>query len=426
MKKYALLTSLVTFTAFTASSSLGAILSVPGGYSSVADAVAAADSGDIISITPGEYTSGIVATIGDDSITLRGEGGRARLNADGIAISNRKAIFVITGNNITIENIEFSHAKVGDENGAGIRHEGGLLTIKNCYFHDNENGILTSNQGINGELIVENSEFNHNGLGSAGYTHNIYVGRIGKFIFRDSYSHHAHIGHNIKSRARENHILYSRIMDETTGDASYQIDLPNGGLAYIIGNSLHQGINADNSMMISYAAEGAVNPIQEIYVSGNTFVNDRHTGYGIRLSGSPTAIIRNNIFDNLTGAVQGSPTSFENNLESDNSGFADKNTFEYHLTPDSPARDAGGDPGSFRGVSLTPVREYVHALQSRERSVDGTLDIGAFEYQEPVVKCNVNTICEPGENYLNCPSDCPVELTDVPILYYMPAILSGE
>ena len=29
-----------------------------------------------------------------------------------------------------------------DQNGAGIRYEAGDLTINDCYFHDNEMGIL--------------------------------------------------------------------------------------------------------------------------------------------------------------------------------------------------------------------------------------------------------------------------------------------
>ncbi len=380
------------------SDTFAAILSVPEGYATIQAAVTEASDGDIIEIKGGEYSSGIVATISQDNLTFRGIDGMAHLNADSLSISNKKAIFVTTGNNITIDNIEFSNARVPDRNGAGIRHEGGLLTIRNCYFHDNEDGILTSNQGNAGELVVENSEFAHNGLGSAGYTHNIYVGHIGKFIFRYSYSHHATHGHNIKSRAAENHILYSRIMDEDTGNASYQIDLPNGGLSYIIGNSLHQGTLAENSTMISYAAEGATNPAQEVYLSGNTLVNDRSNGYGIRMSGTPYSVIRNNIFDNLT-AVNGSPTVFEGNLTGKDIGFVDRTGFDYHLQPTSPAINNGVEPGSVLGISLKPVQEYVHPLQSSIRSDDGNIDIGAFEYSDPVPPPSLHQTIVPS-NYL--------------------------
>ncbi|MEE4241374.1 MAG: hypothetical protein V2I36_07900 [Desulfopila sp.] len=358
-----------------------ATLSVPSQYSSLAAAVAAAGNGDTIEILAGAYTSGIVATISQNNLIIRGVNGKASFNADGIPISNGKAILVTTGNNITIENVAFSNTRVPDRNGAGIRHEGGLLTVRHCSFYDNENGILTSNQGSSGELVVEHSEFNHNGLGSAGYTHNIYVGHIGRFVFRYSSSHHATHGHNIKSRAAENHILYSTIMDEASGNASYQIDLPNGGLSYIIGNVIHQGISTENSTMISYGAEGGSNPIQEVYLINNTMVNDRPSiSYGIRLSGSPSAVVRNNIFDNLSTAVNGVPTEYDHNFEGSSSGFINRGAFNYHLTASSPARDKGINPGTGRNVSLVPVKEYVHPLGSADRYQDSALDIGAFEY----------------------------------------------
>lgn len=361
-----------------------AILQVPGSYSTLAQAVSAAKNGDTIEIAAGQYTNGIITSIHVDNLKIRGVGGRAHLNASGQSIANGKAIFVITGENITLENIEFSGAKVVDENGAGIRHEGGLLSVKNCYFHDNENGILTSNQGTSGELVIENSEFAHNGLGRAGYTHNIYVGHIGRFVFKYSYSHHATHGHNIKSRAEKNYILYSRIMDEVSGNASYQVDLPNGGLSYLIGNSIHQGTNAENSTMISYAAEGASNPLQEIYLSGNTLVNDRHIGYGLRLSGTPIAVVKNTIFDNLTSAVNGSPNVFTGNLVSDGSGFVDRHSYDYHLLATSPAKDIGEEPGKYQNFNLLPTREYLHPLKSVERKNSGQIDAGAFEYASTV------------------------------------------
>ena len=358
---------------------------VPVPYTTIASAASAAEDGDIIEIEAGEYTgTGIVATWPDSNLTVRGVNGRAHLNASGVTISNGKAIFLTTGDNITIENIEFSNAAVPDENGAGIRHEGSLLTVRNCYFHDNQNGLLTSNSG-NGEVVVENSEFNHNGLGSAGYTHNMYIGHIARFTLQFSYSHHATHGHNVKTRATENHVLYNRIMDETTGIASYQIDVPNGGLTYIVGNVVHQGTNAENSRLLSYAAEGATNPIQEVYVSGNTFVNDRSSAIGVRLSGTPKARIVNNIFDNIVTPVEGVATAFEGNIVGNDNYFAARNIFDFHLTADSPAINVAVAPGTGNDADLTPIYEYVHPSLSKDRVTDNNLDVGAFEYSNQMV-----------------------------------------
>src|SRR5262244_2595146 len=85
--------------------------------------------------------------------------------------SNGKAILIISGNNITVQNLEFSGAKVADENGAGIRYEGGNLTIRHSDFHDNEDGILGQG-GPSNTLLIERSTFIHNGYCLSACDHN--------------------------------------------------------------------------------------------------------------------------------------------------------------------------------------------------------------------------------------------------------------
>ena len=129
---------------FAASSSLfAAIRQVGPGktYATPCAAVAAAASGDIIEIDAAGNYAGNVCAISKSGLTLRGVGGRAKIDAAGNS-SGGKGIWVISGSNTVVENIEFLNAKVVDKNGAGIRQEGANLTVRNCYFHDNENGIL--------------------------------------------------------------------------------------------------------------------------------------------------------------------------------------------------------------------------------------------------------------------------------------------
>src|SRR5688572_21581773 len=76
-----------------------------------------------------------------NNLVLKGVGGYAHLKANGTSYGG-KAIWVIQGNNTTVEWIEFSLCACPSNNGAGIRQEGIDLTVRNCYFHDNENGIL--------------------------------------------------------------------------------------------------------------------------------------------------------------------------------------------------------------------------------------------------------------------------------------------
>lgn len=336
-------------------------------------AAAAAEDGDVIEIDAGTY-SGDVASWSQNGLTLRGVGGRAHLSADGVNAEG-KGIWVIKGNNTRVENIEFSGATVPDQNGAGIRQEGAGLVVCNSYFHDNENGIL----GGGGDVLVEYSEFANNGYGD-GYSHNMYISNTARFTLRYSYSHHAKIGHNVKTRAKENFILYNRIMDEQTGTSSYAIDIPDCGPSYIIGNLIQQGPAADNSVVVAYGAEACGNPGKELYAVNNTIVNDRSAGgtfFFIR--GGTTARIVNNILSGNGSSVDG-PATLDHNLVSNSPGLVDIVNFDYHLTASSPARDAGTDPGSANGFSLAPVSEYVHKSNQQPRSTIGVIDIGAYEY----------------------------------------------
>lgn len=138
-------------------------------------AASLANDGDVVEIDAGTYTNAAIGTWTQNNLTIRGVGGRPVMNVTGISISNRKAIWVIQGNNTNVENIEFTGAAVPDHNGAGIRQKGDHLTVRSCYFHHNENAILESNKP-NSEITVECCELAHHGYGD-GYSHNIYIGR---------------------------------------------------------------------------------------------------------------------------------------------------------------------------------------------------------------------------------------------------------
>jgi hypothetical protein len=296
-------------------------------------------------------------------------------------IPNGKGIWITFGRNTTVENIEFSGARVSDQNGAGIRaDENGLgLTVCNGYFHDNENGIL----GGGGIVLIEYSEFSRNGIGD-GQTHNMYIGPfVPRFTLRYSYTHQALSGHTIKSRAQENHILYNRITDEDAGATSYEINLPQNGLSFIIGNLIQQGPNTENSTMVSYGEESPTNGRQELYVVNNTFVNDR--GFGgaefIFVKNGTTGLVANNIFSGGGTVLSGTNTiTLRTNLVSNSPGLVDSANFDYRLAAGSPAINAGSDPGTGAGVSLVPTSQYLHPASRQDRPSVGTIDIGAYEF----------------------------------------------
>jgi Right handed beta helix region len=264
--------------------------------------------GDIIEID-GETYLGDVAVWYANNLIFRGIGiNRAHLEANG-NYAEGKAIWVIKSRDCRVENIEFSGCTVPDQNGAGIRQEGQNLTLINCFFHHNEMGILTNNDGIS-DYVFESCEFANNGYGD-GYSHNIYVGKVNSLTMRYCYSHDAKIGHLVKSRAQHNLLYYNRLTGEN-GDGSYEIDLPNGGLAILIGNIIEQSANSENGGIISFGLEGATNNLQQIALSHNTILNNRFDARFLQYSAGTTQVtMRGNQFLGIGNLLQGSGATLD-------------------------------------------------------------------------------------------------------------------
>jgi hypothetical protein len=367
-------------------------------------AAAIVKTGDIVEIDADSYV-GDVAVWSEDNLTIRGVGGRARLLAAGQAAES-KAIWVIKGRNAIVENIEFAEATAPTGNGAGIRAEGINLRVVKCFFHDNQEGILSALHTMQSVIDIEGSEFARNG-GNGGQSHEIYMSNIRMLIVRGSYFHQGRIGHLIKSRAQRNLIIANRITDETGGSASYEIEFPNGGLNIVIGNLIEQSPSTQNSTMLANALEGPKNPIQALYVVNNTFVNDLGRGDFIRVRSPVTAKVINNIFvgggnvfagagelrNNLFAAGPGGAPHVEQPLFRDgdidesgtrtavDAGFLDPEHYDYRLKPGSPAIGAGADPGFAREFSLAPALEYLHPMLTKPVAVDGEVDIGAYQHR---------------------------------------------
>jgi hypothetical protein len=294
-------------------------------------AFAAAKDGDTIEIV-GDWTyNGDVCAIARSNLTIRGVQGRPVIDAAGRQHGN-KGTWVVTGNNITVENVEMLGSKVMDGNGAALRLEGTNFTLRQAFIHDNENGIL-SGANRNSTIVIEHSEFGHNGHGD-GQTHNLYIGNAKSLTFRYNYSHDAVIGHNLKSRAMFNMIAYSRFSSTppgrpgstASGKPSYEIDLPSAGTSYIIGNVIEQPAINDNPAIVAYGEEGASNPGQDLYVINNTFLNDFTSGTFVFVSGkvSTPALIQNNVFAGPGTLTTQASAIQKDNRRMDKPGFVDR------------------------------------------------------------------------------------------------------
>jgi hypothetical protein len=223
--------------------------------------------------------------------------------------------------------------------------------------------------------LIEFSEFDHNGF-STGQAHNLYIGHAAELIFRFNYSHNAKVGHLVKSRAAVNRILYNRLTGEN-GNDSYEIDLPNGGTSWVVGNLIEQGKNTGNFTMLTYLEEGLndQNPGHDLHVLYNSFVNDDPDGgIFIRVSAdSDSAEITNNIFDHPgTVYVQGTTTpAVVGNFIGDPL-FVDPSNFDYHLQAGSPAI------GGAVSAPYVPAYQYVHPACGEVRL--SANDTGAYEF----------------------------------------------
>lgn len=362
--------------AFSAAGAHSATLSVGPGkaYTTPCQALTRAVDGDTVEIAGGVTYSGDVCYFRVNNLTIKGVGVRPKIDAAGRNAAG-KGTWVIGGANTVIENVEMFGAKVPDRNGAAIRQEGQHLTLRNVYIHHNEDGLLTSNDGVS-NIVIENSEFGFNGYGT-GYSHNVYVGKVASLVFTGNFSHDANVGHNLKSRARTNMIAYNRF-SSSTGAPSYEIDLPNAGTSHLIGNVIQQPAAVNNPGIVSYGMEGATNPGKDLYVINNTFLNDRSSGGTYLLvHGSVTTplIARNNLFVGTgTFSTQGSAID-HNNLKVVSYQFANRADFDLRPAAGTQAVDNGVNPGG----EMTPTREYKHVASSAPRAVAGKLDIGAYE-----------------------------------------------
>lgn len=240
-------------------------------YATPSAAAGAARDGDTIEIASGDYR-GDVAVWNASRIRIVGAEPRPHIQAEG-RDAQGKAIWVVRGDDVTIENVEMSGAHVPDRNGAAIRAEGRNLYLRNVFLHDNENGLLTG-ASPSSEITIEHCEFARNG-GGDGQSHNLYVGAVAKLTVKQSYLHHAVVGHNLKSRAAISILTDNRLADESDGRASYEADFPNGGQVLLAFNIFQKGPSAENSTLVAYGEEGLSEGKSEFVAKGNSFISQR-------------------------------------------------------------------------------------------------------------------------------------------------------
>jgi hypothetical protein len=243
-------------------------------------AAAIAADGDTIAIDPGEYF---------DCAVWRANGLTIEGGADDVVITDKacegKALFVTSGNDLTIRNLTFARARVPDGNGAGIRAEGVNLRVEHSRFLNDESGILV-NPSPSGTVTIIDSEFIGNGRCAAGRcAHALAVDEIALLHVENCKFSGTKAGHHIASRAARSELIGNEIVDGAEGTSSYLVDIPNGGSLVMANNVLEKGPKSSNpATAIMLGDEAQAGAIQELRFSDNRFSND---------TGDATILVRN-------------------------------------------------------------------------------------------------------------------------------------
>jgi hypothetical protein len=198
---------------------------------------------------------------------------------------------------LRVENIRFEGARAPDLNGAGIRHDGLNLTVVNCIFVANEDGILATGQD-HGVITITGSAFINNGYGD-GYSHAVYAASGKTLDISASRFVGTRIGHHVKSLAATTRVTGSSF-DDADGKTSYAVDASRGGAVTISGNSFIQAADADNSTLFNYDQTRGGNA-DALVITGNRVVNRNRNGRLLRNETGVTPVISDNEITNEAG-----------------------------------------------------------------------------------------------------------------------------
>ena len=143
-------------------------------------------------------------------------------------------------------------------------------------------GILSNADPTEDVVLTSNLFMNNGNLDASRFGHAVYVGAVNSLTAMSNEVCGTNIGHDIKSRAAANMIsnntLYDGAQDANQptcniGSSSYALDLPNGGVAVVTGNTMIQGNGSPNFYMFAYGEEGLIYPTNSISFSNNMMDN---------------------------------------------------------------------------------------------------------------------------------------------------------
>lgn len=231
-----------------------------------------ASPGAVVTVPPGNYEPGARIT---KPITLRMKGAVVRGNVDGKAVISIR----VDAAQVVIEDLDATDGfGCASGNCAGVKIEGRdfHVTLRRAHIAGQVMGVLTSNRG--GTLVIEDSVIEEQGHPNSALSHVVYAGVIDRVEIRNSTLRRSrHLGHLLKSRARETVVERSRLLG-LDGEHSRSIDVPCGGALIVRDSVIQHGAFSDNADLVGIGTEPkncwSIRP-GDVVLDGNWIVSDR-------------------------------------------------------------------------------------------------------------------------------------------------------
>ena len=250
-------------------------------YTSLADAARAAQPGATVRLTPGIYRECAVWTA--SNLTIQAEPNTARVEGP---LCEGRGQFILRGNDITIDGVDFAGAHGPDAQAAAVRIEGRSATIRRSTFRATGRGVLALPR--RGSIVrLENASFmggaqvEASGIERLSITASQFVAPLG--------------GPSVRSAAANTEITFSTIAD---GSATSRLLVEiAGGNAVVRGNSFRKTMAAPGAATaaIIIAPQRGAQPGRQIFIANNSISNDTAIGITFvrNLSNIPAQVMGN-------------------------------------------------------------------------------------------------------------------------------------
>ena len=384
--------------------------------------------GDVVEVDGGHTYASVNWDEGGapgNPVTLRG----LRVNGQRPVLSGGINTIELSANHVVLDGFEVTGGSF-----RCVYHHADEITVRDVYIHDCPAHGLLGADNDSGSLTLEFSEITRCGNGTS--QHAVYMatdeiaypGSV--FRMRFNYLHDQNGGNAVKSRAERNEIHYNWI----EGAPFHLLELigpdPAGGVpaglkredSDVVGNVLIHNASTfffvrsggdgtgesggryrfvNNTFVRTAAGQGSAvfrmfDSVESIEMSNNVFFNADGTAPRLFrqveadwVSGTPQVAGQNNWVE--TGAVD-FPPGWTGTISGTDPGFRNLATGNLRPVPHGPLRDAGtatpaGPAGHPFPSPLFPpayqpaIRSAGPAADGQTRSVDGPIDVGAYEHE---------------------------------------------